>query len=34
MSIPTLKYNKLSKGKVDYSTTSARKVLGRQKLDL
>ena len=26
MSIPTLKYNKLSKVKLDYSTTSARKV--------
>ena len=33
MSIPTLKHNILSKGKLDYSTRSARKeFLGRQKL--
>ena len=32
ISIPTLKHNILSKGKLDYSTMSARKeVLGRQK---
>ena len=35
MSIPTLKHNKLCKGKLDYGTKRERKeVLGRQKLDL
>ena len=33
MSIPTLKHNILSKGKLDYSTRSAcKEFLGRQKL--